>query len=58
MKERPAHATEPVDEPDRTLCGHYLERPAHLEALKIDDANPTCRACLRIIGARLRGSAP
>lgn len=54
MRERPAHATEDVDDPDRVLCGHYVERPAHLEPLRIDNANPTCKRCLAIIGKRTR----
>lgn len=41
------HATDDVDRPDKTLCGR--EMPAD-----VDNANPDCKACLRVIAARLR----
>ncbi len=43
------HATEDAIKPDRTLCGEtILERPC----LKIDNADPDCGRCLRVIRSR------
>lgn len=57
------HATEDVDEPDRTLCGRALPivagRVVTLTAVgartvHVDNADPDCKRCLRVIEARLR----
>lgn len=41
------HATDDVDPVTHTLCGRAL--PA-----RIDNADPDCKRCLRVIAARLR----
>lgn len=50
------HATEDVSEPDRTLCGEKLP-PKERSAFRIDNANPDCKRCERVIAARLRKAA-
>lgn len=47
------HATEdlPVYAGDRTLCGETIPERS---ALRIDNADPDCKRCLRVIDARLR----
>lgn len=43
------HATEDVSEPERSLCGEKIG-----SAMKVDNANPTCKRCERCIASRLR----
>ncbi len=46
-----SHATENVDDPERTLCGEAVA------ARTIDNANPGCKRCLRVIASRYRRAA-
>ncbi len=48
------HATEDTDAPVRTLCG---EKIPERSALKIDNADPDCKRCQRVIAARYRSVA-
>lgn len=41
------HATDDVDPVEQTLCGRPLP-------CSVDNANPSCGSCLRVIAARLR----
>ena len=51
---RVSHATEPDGEA-RTLCGlwRHLVSQKHKDPV-LDNANPTCKRCLRVIARRLR----
>jgi hypothetical protein len=40
------HATDDIIEPDETLCGRAVDGSV------IDDADPTCRSCLKVIRSR------
>lgn len=48
------HATENVDEPDRTLCGETILARS---ALIINNADPNCLRCMRVIDARYRSES-
>lgn len=45
------HATDDVSTPTHTLCG---ERIPERSALRIDNADPDCKRCLRSITKRIR----
>jgi hypothetical protein len=46
-----AHATDDVVPVDRTLCGEHI---GERSCLRIDNAMPNCKRCLRVIAARTR----
>ena len=46
---RRQHATEDVDEPDKTLCGAPLS-----PTVLVDNVNMDCRRCIKVIRSRCR----